>query len=63
MNDRAGFRVIVLHGAHGGPDTNWFPWLHAALEEGGTPQVAVRQLPASLGKLAHMHRASEASGE
>ena len=25
-------RVIVLHGAHGGPDTNWFPWLHAALE-------------------------------
>jgi predicted alpha/beta hydrolase family esterase len=28
---RAGARVIVLHGAHGGPDTNWFPWLHAAL--------------------------------
>jgi predicted alpha/beta hydrolase family esterase len=28
---RAGSRVIVLHGAHGGPDTNWFPWLHAAL--------------------------------
>lgn len=20
-------RVIVLHGAHGGPDTNWLPWL------------------------------------
>ncbi len=26
-----GLRVIVLHGAHGGPDTNWFPWLHAEL--------------------------------
>ncbi len=24
-------RVIVLHGAHGGPDTNWFPWLRAEL--------------------------------
>lgn len=29
---RAGLRVVVLHGAHGGPDTNWFPWLHAALD-------------------------------
>jgi predicted alpha/beta hydrolase family esterase len=27
--------VIVLHGAHGGPDTNWFPWLHAELEAQG----------------------------
>ena len=27
----AGLRVIVLHGAHGGPDTNWFPWLDAEL--------------------------------
>lgn len=26
------FRVIILHGAHGGPDTNWFPWLHTVLE-------------------------------
>ncbi len=25
-------RIVVLHGAHGGPDTNWFPWLHSALE-------------------------------
>nr|WP_321984907.1 alpha/beta fold hydrolase [uncultured Lichenicoccus sp.] len=25
-------RVIILHGARGGRDTNWFPWLHAALE-------------------------------
>jgi len=28
-------RVIVLHGAHGGPDTNWFPWLHEALTADG----------------------------
>lgn len=28
-------RVVVLHGAHGGPDTNWFPWLHDALHEAG----------------------------
>ncbi len=27
----AGLRVVVLHGAHGGPDTNWFPWLQSAL--------------------------------
>ena len=32
---RAGLRVIVLHGAHGGPETNWFPWLHAALNAEG----------------------------
>ena len=34
-NGRAKSRVIVLHGAHGGPDTNWFPWLHAALNAEG----------------------------
>ncbi len=28
-------RVIILHGAHGGPETNWFPWLHSALEAEG----------------------------
>ncbi|MDR6789162.1 putative alpha/beta hydrolase family esterase [Sphingomonas sp. BE138] len=28
-------RVVVLHGAHGGPDTNWFPWLHVELEREG----------------------------
>jgi uncharacterized protein len=32
---RMPFRVIILHGAHGGPDTNWFPWLHTALEAAG----------------------------
>ena len=32
---QAGLRVIVLHGAHGGPDTNWFPWLQAALNAEG----------------------------
>ncbi len=30
--NQARLRVVVLHGAHGGPDTNWFPWLHSALE-------------------------------
>ena len=28
-------RVIVLHGAHGEPDTNWFPWLDSALTAEG----------------------------
>jgi predicted alpha/beta hydrolase family esterase len=32
---RAELRVIVLHGAHGAPDTNWFPWLHATLDAEG----------------------------
>lgn len=31
----SGLRVIVLHGARGGPDTNWFPWLHDALAADG----------------------------
>jgi predicted alpha/beta hydrolase family esterase len=35
-------RVIVLHGAHGGPDTNWFPWLHAALNAQGIDVVRPR---------------------
>ena len=30
--NQARLRVVVLHGTHGGPDTNWFPWLHSALE-------------------------------
>ena len=34
-DDRVTPRVIVLHGARGGPDTNWFPWLHAALAAQG----------------------------
>lgn len=33
--EHAGLRVVVLHGAHGGPDTNWFPWLHAELTAEG----------------------------
>ena len=32
---QAELRVIVLHGAHGGPDTNWFPWLHRELAQAG----------------------------
>src|SRR5438128_1266288 len=38
----ARFRVIILHGAHGGPDTNWFPWLHATLEAEGIEVVRPR---------------------
>lgn len=33
------FRVIVIHGAHGGPETNWFPWLHTTLEAEGIEVV------------------------
>lgn len=39
---RAASRVIMLHGAHGGPDTNWFPWLHGRLEAGGIEVVRPR---------------------
>lgn len=35
-------RVVVLHGARGGPDTNWFPWLHAELEARGFEVVRPR---------------------
>ena len=35
-------RVLILHGAHGGPDTNWFPWLHEALEAEGIEVVKPR---------------------
>ena len=35
-------RVIILHGAHGGPDTNWFPWLHTTLEAEGIHVVRPR---------------------
>ena len=30
-NGQARLRVTVLHGAYGGPDTNWFPWLRTEL--------------------------------
>src|SRR5262245_13184533 len=32
-------RVVILHGARGGPDTNWFPWLKDALEANGVEVV------------------------
>ncbi|MDV4154764.1 RBBP9/YdeN family alpha/beta hydrolase [Rhizobium brockwellii] len=35
-------RVIILHGTHGGPDTNWFPWLCASLESEGIGVVRPR---------------------
>ena len=42
-------RVVVLHGAHGAPDTNWFPWLHGALEAQGLEVVRPR-LPTPQGQ-------------
>ena len=42
MAEQTGLRVIVLHGAHGGPDTNWFPWLHAELQAEGVEVVRPR---------------------
>jgi predicted alpha/beta hydrolase family esterase len=43
-DEQAGLRVIVLHGAHGGPDTNWFPWLRAELVVHGI-EVLLPRLP------------------
>ncbi len=40
--DQTRVRVIVLHGAHGAPDTNWFPWLHAELDRAGVEVVRPR---------------------
>jgi predicted alpha/beta hydrolase family esterase len=39
---RMPFRVIILHGAHGGPDTNWFPWLQTRLEAEGVEVLRPR---------------------
>ena len=39
----------MLHGAHGGPDTNWFPWLHAALAVEGA-EVLRPRLPTPHGQ-------------
>ena len=45
MSDEpAEVRVIVLHGAHGGSDTNWFPWLRNELVAQGI-EVLVPRLP------------------
>ena len=50
MSDgQAGLRVIVLHGAHGGPDTNWFPWLRAELVAQGI-EVLLPRLPTPEGQ-------------
>ncbi|MBW4022919.1 MAG: serine hydrolase family protein [Proteobacteria bacterium] len=39
---RGPLRVVILHGAHGGPESNWFPWLHAALEAEGIDTIRPR---------------------
>lgn len=33
------FRAIILHGAFGTPEENWFPWLAKELESRGIPSV------------------------
>ncbi|MDE8347780.1 MAG: alpha/beta hydrolase [Acidocella sp.] len=35
-------RVIIFHGAHCGPDTNWFPWLDAELSLTGFEVLRLR---------------------
>ena len=47
--NQAWLRVVVLHGAHGSPDTNWFPWLHSALEAHGL-EVLRPSLPTPQGQ-------------
>ncbi len=49
MNDarHARLRVVILHGAYGRPDSNWFPWLaehvHAAGHEALLPRFPTPQ--------------------
>lgn len=52
MQERTGLRVTILHGAHGSPDTNWFPWLHAELERSGIEVVRPR-FPTPQGQSLH----------
>lgn len=42
IQGQTGLRVVVLHGAYGSPDTNWFPWLHTELERAGIEVVRPR---------------------
>ncbi|KMK69074.1 alpha/beta hydrolase [Puniceibacterium sp. IMCC21224] len=46
---RPGMRVIIVHGAHGGRDTNWFPWLDDTLTREGI-EVLRPQFPTPAGQ-------------
>ena len=41
--------VLILHGAYGAPDTNWFPWLSDHLMRSGH-DVSVPKLPTPEGQ-------------
>ncbi|MCB0334495.1 MAG: alpha/beta hydrolase [Bdellovibrionales bacterium] len=42
-------RVIIVHGTEGSPESNWFPWLTAQLQEGGI-EVLCPQFPTPEGQ-------------
>lgn len=37
-------KILILHGAHGAPETNWFPWLRDQLETSGQ-EVSTPRFP------------------
>ena len=42
-------KAIIVHGAYGGPEENWFPWLKRELEKSGF-EVAVPTFPTPKGQ-------------
>lgn len=45
----SGYRFVLVHGAYGNPEENWFPWLRSRLEENGA-EVEVPTLPTPEGQ-------------
>ena len=37
-------KVVIIHGANGSPEENWFPWLKKELETKGI-EVIIPQFP------------------
>lgn len=42
-------KALIVHGAYGGPEENWFPWLKRELEKSGF-EVAVPKFPTPKGQ-------------